>query len=1172
MRLTHSPLIVLTLAACSSDISVKDNANVAPEVAISSPSEGDVFTTIETIDVVAAVGDDGGADELVSITLTSSEDGELALLEADQDNLVRWSGTLSAGNHTLTVTAADGDGATGQDSVSVVVEAVDDAPTATLESPSNLDEFPFGATVPLVGSASDPNQSADSLLAIFTYEPTGGGQAEEIWTGSPNAQGVVSYDWTDAPSGRYKLSLLVTDDDGNSALDEIEITIADDTDSDAYDDDGDCYCEEGPCVGSVEPSCKTIEDGDCDDDDEFINPADEDGDGVSTCDGDCDDGDETRFPGNPEIAVDGIDQDCDGVDHCYVDIDGDDFGNNTAPGSSLYCDGANDALVGGDCDDTNGSAYPGAPELTASGTDEDCDGYEICYVDGDTDGVGSAKTQSTTDLTCSGPGLSTASNDCADDDGTVYPGASEQAADGVDQNCDGNELCYVDADYDTWGTTQTQLSSDLTCLSPGLAAQVMDCDDTNPDRFPNNPERPADGVDQNCDNLEACYVDEDNDDVGISATELSASLTCQGANIAPVDGDCDDDEPTTYPGAPEVANDGVDQSCDGQELCFDDVDGDTWGSYDNTYTVAIATQVCAETIAGEGDCDDNDPYRNPGADETPADGIDQNCDTMEACYGDGDGDMFAGMDTLVDSTDLDCTDAGEYEVFDDCNDGDITVNPDADDYPDMGFEDRNCDGIDGDIDRALFVSPDGDDASADCSMAAPCAEPREALVRADADHDQVLVMQGDYAAIEYLSDDAGVYGGYTDTWAREDVLDSGAADTTIIEGRNYKAASDDQFLAVLVVGVTGTVLQNVEVVARDAEEADSLGRGKTSYGVLVDDAEMFIENSRIEGGRGFDSDHAQDADDQDQLGAPEGLSGFAAQITTCGTGGRNGRPGPEHVCGTVDTDGGEGGDSGSVTCGFPNAGQDGVGGLQGANNGGDGGDPGLASITQAVRHGEDGVDGDNGLPGTVSAGTPGGFLNGLYYTPLRSPSGSAGTPGEGGGGGGGGAGYTDTFTSDQRGGSGASGGAGGCGGDGAEGGYHGGASIALQASNNAVLDLLNSEVVGGVGGSGGNGGDGGLGEPGGLGGVGGTSSISAGRGGDGGDGGDGGQGAGGAGGAGGNSYCLLSINSTVSFPGTSFQVGVGGGGGLGGSGGTDGPDGPSGEAETLKTCTNPLDC
>ena len=125
-----------------------------------------------------------------------------------------------------------------------------------------------------------------------------------------------------------------------------------------------------------------------------------------------------------------------------------------------------------------------------------------------------AKSADTADLSgttdADGDGY-TADEDCDDADAAVNPGA-EEVCNGVDDDCDDETdegvllAFHADADGDGFGDPAAASEA---CEAPeGTVRDDTDCDDTDPDVFPDAPER-CDGVDQDCDG----EIDEDVQDV-----------------------------------------------------------------------------------------------------------------------------------------------------------------------------------------------------------------------------------------------------------------------------------------------------------------------------------------------------------------------------------------------------------------------------------------------------------------------------------------------------------------------------------------------------------------------------------------------------------------------------------------------------------------------------------
>jgi hypothetical protein len=98
---------------------------------------------------------------------------------------------------------------------------------------------------------------------------------------------------------------------------------------------------------------------------------------------------------------------------------------------------------GGDCGPEDPAIHPDASEYCDE-VDQDCDGQtndadsidaQSWPVDADGDGFGSETERI---MACEmGPGMAELASDCNDTDAGIFPGAPDDADDGVDANCDG---------------------------------------------------------------------------------------------------------------------------------------------------------------------------------------------------------------------------------------------------------------------------------------------------------------------------------------------------------------------------------------------------------------------------------------------------------------------------------------------------------------------------------------------------------------------------------------------------------------------------------------------------------------------------------------------------------------------------------------------------------------
>jgi hypothetical protein len=449
--------------------------------------------------------------------------------------------------------------------------------------------------------------------------------------------------------------------------------------------------------------------------------------GYSLTNTDCNDNSASINPGATEITGDGIDQDCNGNDRCFCDSDHDGYrptgSSCTSLSSNLQCLTVNGqaslSTPDNDCNDGNAAINPGAVEVCdASNTDEDCDGLvndadpnlnaasaTTWYRDIDADGYGSSSDAGIVACVNPQPGGRVSNNsDCNDTENTINPAATEVTGDGIDQDCDGHDLCFCDFDDDTYITTVpgcTRISVDATCSGTHEAVSTDppgDCDDGDAAIHPTASEVcDAGNTDEDCDGLvndadpsmdpltsTRWYVDADGDGFGSSSD--AGVLSCANPSTPTVvrvlsSTDCNDAASSVHPGATEIVGDGVDQDCDGNDRCYCDSDGDNFTSTNLTCTVSASGLSCPPKPGG--DCDDTDNQIFP-----------------RTFHIDSDLDSYGSPGTQIVCSSA-TPPSGSSTNSGDCNDGNSNIHPGANEV---------CNGTDDDCDVAV------DDNAIDASL------------------------------------------------------------------------------------------------------------------------------------------------------------------------------------------------------------------------------------------------------------------------------------------------------------------------------------------------------------------------------------------------------------------------------------------------------------------------
>ncbi len=246
------------------------------------------------------------------------------------------------------------------------------------------------------------------------------------------------------------------------------------------------------------------------------------------------------------------------------------------------------------------------------------------------------------------------------------------------------------------------------------------------------------------------YQDWDGDGWGASTSQRLAPCDEEHDGWASDPGDCDDDEASIHPGAPELCN-GLDDDCDGftddedpdldrseAPVWYPDEDGDGYGDEGRPIQACVRPDGL---LARGGDCDDADPGIHPAAPER-CNGVDDDCDgetdeddavDAPAWHLDEDGDGYGNPDRTTRACEQPSNATADAS---DCDDRSAEIFPGAA---------ESCDGLDNDCDGeideddaidapAWYADTDGDGFGDPALTTRSCGRP-EGYVEDDRDCD-----------------------------------------------------------------------------------------------------------------------------------------------------------------------------------------------------------------------------------------------------------------------------------------------------------------------------------------------------------------------------------------------------------------------------------------------------
>ena len=548
--------------ACTGDDSIT-TVNAAPKARILSHIDNDVELENYTIELRGTATDSNHNPEELTV-LWRSEGRELCpAAPPNPDGTTNCETSLSLSEETIFLEVSDPENAFGEDRVTLEI-IPSGPPTGTIVSPTNIEQYYSDVPILFSATVSDAEADPEDLSVQWSSDVDG------VLSMTPNPLNTGDYeDFASLSSGPHRVTLEVTDPQGNTAYDSVDITVG------GLNQAPSCLITEPSDGSSAEQGSLIFLRATTSDPD--VSPTLLEASWNSNIDGLL----STDAPNTSGEVIFGTEDLSGGVHTITLSVldeagaictDSIVFSVSVPPTIEILTPSLNEVFNNVD------------PISFSAQVNDDEDSSTLLNIEWESDLDGLFHTQSADSsglATVSYTGLSSG-NHVITATVTDTDNLSAQKVTAIQVSDCSATYWYLDLDGDGYGQSSSLYAG---CHPPqGYVSQSGDCNDDPSNNgsiaYPGATEY-CNYQDDNCDgatdedtaaDVQAWYQDNDGDQYGQDSTVV-ISCFAPAVDYIVTGGDCDDGDPNTHPGAIDYCDDGINQDCVGtDESCQIEVD------------------------------------------------------------------------------------------------------------------------------------------------------------------------------------------------------------------------------------------------------------------------------------------------------------------------------------------------------------------------------------------------------------------------------------------------------------------------------------------------------------------------------------------------------------------------------------------------------------------------